>query len=195
MTPDELLFKCVKNDNQKALEQLFQKYYFNLCLFAKKYVNDSDLAEEVVSDVFFNVWQNRKTLSINSSLQSYLFVATKNQSLNLVKKAQASFVNEEMSDLHLKLSHYNSDDSLEYTELRNRIDLIIDELPPQRRIIFKLNRIDGLKYKEIADQLGISVSTVQKQMLEAIKYVSQYESQFISSILLFCFLDIYVTIC
>ncbi|MBD0824936.1 RNA polymerase sigma-70 factor [Aestuariibaculum marinum] len=177
------------------MEQLFQKYYFNLCLFAKKYVNDSDLAEEVVSDVFFNVWQNRKTLSINSSLQSYLFVATKNQSLNLVKKAQASFVNEEMSDLHLKLSHYNSDDSLEYTELRNRIDLIIDELPPQRRIIFKLNRIDGLKYKEIADQLGISVSTVQKQMLEAIKYVSQYESQFISSILLFCFLDIYVTIC
>ena len=187
MNPDDLLFECVKKDNQIALEQLFQKYYFSLCLFAKKYVNDSDLAEEIVSDIFFNIWQNRKTLSITSSLKSYLFIATKNQSLNVLKKAKASLLKEDVSELYLKFAHSNSDESLEYVEVRNRIDLIIEELPPQRKIIFKLNRIDGLKYKEIADKLGISVSTVQKQMLEAIKHVSQYESQFISSILLFLF--------
>jgi len=187
MNPDELLFECVKKDNQRALEQLFQKYYFSLCMFAKKYVDDSALAEEIVSDVFFNIWQNRKALSINSSLKSYLFVATKNQSLNVVKKAKASIYKEEIGDLHLKLSYSNFDDGLQYTEVKKHIELIIELLPPQRRIIFILNRIDGLKYKEIAEKLGISVSTVQKQMLEAIKHVSQYESQFITSLLLFLF--------
>lgn len=187
MKSDELLFECVKKDNQSALEQLFQKYYFSLCLFAKKYVNDSYLAEEIVSDVFFNIWQNRKTLSITSSLKSYLFVATKNQSLKAINKSKTQVVNEDIGDLHLKLSHSNPDESLEYAEVTKRINRIIDELPPQRRIIFKLDRIDGLKYKEIADKLGISVSTVQKQMLKAIKHVSQYESQFITSILLFLF--------
>lgn len=187
MKPDEILFESVKRDSQMALEQLFQKYYFSLCLFAKKYIVDSSLAEEVVADVFFNIWQNRKTLTITSSLKSYLFVATKNQSLKAIKRAQSALFDEDLSNLHLKLSPYYSSDSLEYSEVKNRIELIINELPPQRRMIFKLNRIDGLKYKEIADKLGISVNTVQKQMLEAIKHVSQYESQFISSILLILF--------
>lgn len=187
MKPDKILFESVKKDSQLALEQLFQKYYFSLCLFSKKYVVDSSLAEEVVSDVFFNIWQNRKTLTISSSLKAYLFVATKNQSLKVIRNTQSTSFDEDLSNLHLKLSPYYSSDSLEYNEVKNRIELIINELPPQRRIIFKLNRIDGLKYKEIADKLGISVNTVQKQMLEAIKHVSQYESQFISSILLILF--------
>lgn len=187
MNPDEILFESVKKDSQLALEQLFQKYYFSLCLFAKKYVADSSLAEEVVSDVFFSIWQNRHALTISNSLKAYLYVATKNQSLNVIKKEKASLVEDDLSQLHLKFSASNSSDSLEYNEVKNRIESIIEELPPQRRIIFKLNRIDGLKYKEIADKLGISVNTVQKQMIEAIKHVSQYESQFISSVLLFLF--------
>lgn len=184
---DEILFECVKNDNQNALEQLFQKYYYRLCLFAKKYVDDSDLAEEIVADVFFNIWQNRNTLFITNSLKSYLFVATKNQSLNALKKAKTNRLNENVNDLQLKASPSYSDAYLKYAETKNRIDLIIEELPPQRQIIFKLSRLEGLKYKEIANKLGISVSTVQKQMLEAVKHISQYESQFISFLLLFLF--------
>ncbi|XCF06887.1 RNA polymerase sigma-70 factor [Tamlana crocina] len=192
MKEDRILFECVKKDNQRALEQLFQKYYFNLCLYAKKYVVSADLAEEVVADVFFKIWQNRKTLQINTSLKSYLFVATKNLSINVVNKAKSDYLKQEIPEISADFSHLNTDESLHYNEVKIQIDQIIEELPPQRKIIFKLNRIDGLKYKEIAEKLGISVSTVQKQMIEAIKHVSQYESQFITFVISFClsFIDI-----
>ncbi|NJX15851.1 RNA polymerase sigma-70 factor [Tamlana crocina] len=192
MKEDRILFECVKKDNQRALEQLFQKYYFNLCLYAKKYVVSADLAEEVVADVFFKIWQNRKTLQINTSLKSYLFVATKNLSINVVNKAKSDYLKQEIPEISISFSHLNSDESLHYNEVKIQIDQIIEELPPQRKIIFKLNRIDGLKYKEIAEKLGISVSTVQKQMVEAIKHVSQYESQFITFVISFClsFIDV-----
>lgn len=192
MNKDEILFECVKKDNQQALEQLFQKYYFNLCLYAKNYVGSSDLAEEVVADVFFKIWQNRKTLCITTSLKSYLYVATKNLAINVVHKTKADVLKQQITDVNSKYSHLNTDETLRYNEVKIQIDQIIEALPPQRKIIFKLNRIDGLKYKEIADKLGISVSTVQKQMLEAIKYVSQFESQFITFIIFFCFSFIHV---
>ncbi|WP_187269316.1 RNA polymerase sigma-70 factor [Algibacter pacificus] len=187
MNQDEILFNCVKKNNQQALEQLFQKYYFNLCLFSKKYVGSADLAEEVVADVFFKIWQNRNSLQIKTSLKSYLFVATKNLSINVVNKVKADTLKQQLTELNTNFSHLSTDDTLRYNEVKHQIDQIIEQLPQQRKIIFKLNRIDGLKYKEIADKLGISVSTVQKQMLEAIKHVSQYESQFITIIIYFCF--------
>lgn len=192
MSQDQILFECVKKDNQQALEQLFQKYYFDLCLYAKKYVQSADLAEEVVADVFFKIWQNRKTLQINTSLKSYFFVATKNLSINVVNKAKSEYLKQQITENAVNFSHLNTDESLHYNEVKTQIDQIIETLPPQRKIIFKLNRIDGLKYKEIADKLGISVSTVQKQMLEAIKHVSQYESQFITFVISFClsFIDV-----
>ncbi|TXE06102.1 RNA polymerase sigma-70 factor [Seonamhaeicola algicola] len=192
MNKDEILFECVKKDNQQALEQLFQKYYFNLCLYAKNYVGSSDLAEEVVADVFFKIWQNRKTLCITTSLKSYLYVATKNLAINVVHKTKVDVLKQQITDVNSNYSHLNTDETLRYNEVKIQIDQIIEALPPQRKIIFKLNRIDGLKYKEIADKLGISVSTVQKQMLEAIKYVSQFESQFITFIIFFCFSFIHV---
>ncbi len=192
MAEDKILFECVKKDNQQALEQLFQKYYFNLCLYAKKYVVCSDLAEEVVADVFFKIWQSRKTLQINTSLKSYLFVATKNLSINVVNKVKSDYLKREIHETSSDFSHLNTDESLHYNEVKTQIDQIIDELPPQRKIIFKLNRIDGLKYKEIAEKLGISVSTVQKQMIEAIKHISQYESQFIIFVISFCLSFIHV---
>ncbi|MCB4807602.1 RNA polymerase sigma-70 factor [Tamlana sp. 62-3] len=187
MDQDEILFNCVKNNNQQALEQLFQKYYFNLCLFSKQYVERPDLAEEVVADVFLKIWQNRKTLHIKTSLKAYLFVATKNLSINVVNKEKANTLKLQATKETDNFSHLSTDQGLHYNEVKNQIDKIIEELPQQRKIIFKLNRIDGLKYKEIADKLGVSVSTVQKQMLEAMKHVAQYESQFITCVLPFCF--------
>lgn len=186
MEQDKILFECVKKGNQKALEQLFQKYYFNLCLYAKKYVVSTNLAEEVVSDVFLKIWQNRKTLQINTSLKSYLFVATKNLSINVINKVKAERLKQQIAETNTGFSHLNTDGALHYHEVKMQIDQIIDKLPPQRKIIFKLSKIDGLKYKEIADKLGISVSTVQKQMIEASKHISQYESQFITVAMPLC---------
>ncbi|SFW24509.1 RNA polymerase sigma-70 factor, ECF subfamily [Sinomicrobium oceani] len=182
MEQDKLLVERIRNNDQHALEQLFRKYYYPLCQFAGSFVKSPDIAEEVVSDVFFNIWQNRNVLDIRNNLKSYLFIAIKNQSLNVLKKNRISFFDMEISESQQKVSGLTAESALDYAEVEKRIETIIEELPPQRRIIFKLNRLEGFKYKEIADILQISVNTVQKQMIEAIRYISQYESQFFVSL-------------
>lgn len=175
---DQIYLKRIKADDQKALELLFEKYYYSLCRFAKLFVKSTDLSEEIVSDVFFNIWQNREKLEINGNLKSYLFVAIKNQSLNVLNKNKFSFESIEAVDHQQSFSSYTAEYSISYLEIKKEIEVIIEELPPQRKIIFKLNKIEGFKYKEIAEILSISVSTVQKQMVEAVKYMSKYKSQF-----------------
>lgn len=175
---DEFLIKRIKANDQKALELLFEKYYFSLCHFAKSFVVSTDLSEEIVSDVFLKLWLNREKIEIRSSLKAYLFIAIKNQALNLLKKNHFPFENLDHTEAHHLPAENSTELPVTYAETEKELLAIIDQLPPQRRTIFKLNRIEGLMYKEIAEVLSISVNTVQKQMVEAIKYVSKYKSQF-----------------
>ncbi|PPK99285.1 RNA polymerase sigma-70 factor, ECF subfamily [Parapedobacter indicus] len=131
-----------------------------------------------MSDVFLKLWLNREKIEIRSSLKAYLFIAIKNQALNLIKKNHFPFENLDHSEVHDLQTENSAEQPVTYAETEKELLAIIDQLPPQRRTIFKLNRIEGLMYKEIAEVLSISVNTVQKQMVEAIKYVSKYKSQF-----------------
>lgn len=173
---DEILIRRIKQHDQKALESLFERYFYPLCDFSYAIVKSIELAEEVVSDVFFNIWSKRNTLEIKNNLKSYLYLAAKNQSINYLNSSKA---NHEGIDFFKELidlpEQSTAEAEIEYEELKSEIQLILEELPPQRRLIFKLNRIDGLKYKEIAEQLSISVNTVQKQMVEASRYMEQYK--------------------
>ncbi|WP_161554540.1 RNA polymerase sigma-70 factor [Sinomicrobium soli] len=180
MEQDNLLLKRIQDDDQSALEQLFQKYYYPLCQFAGSFVKNPDVAEEVVSDVFFNIWQNRRKLQVKN-LKSYLFIAIKNRSLTVLHQNRETFFEIQHSGSHEKASDMNAESLLRYSETEKHIASIIDELPPQRKIIFKLSRLEGMKYREIAEMLQISVNTVQKQMIEAIRHISQYESRFLTS--------------
>lgn len=173
---DNKLITLIKSDDQKALEQLHKKYYFSLCNFSLQFVKNKSYAEEIVSDVFLNIWLKRETLSIRSNVKSYLFAATRNRALNFLKTPKVEF--REINETHQNstTTDLEPDAELHYSDTLNRIEKIINDLPPQRRIIFKLNRIDGLKYKEIAEVLSISVNTVQKQMTEALKHIAKYYS-------------------
>ena len=185
---DETYIERIKQDDPKALEQLFQKYYYSLCHFAKSFVKSPGLSEEIVSDVFLNIWQNRKNLKISHNLKAYLFIAIKNQSINMISKNKFSFDELEIAERQQNLSDITAESSLTYLETKKEIEAIIEELPPQRKVIFRLNRLEGFKYKEIADILHISVNTVQKQMVEAVKHISQYESQFFATSILYAIL-------
>lgn len=174
---DKNIINLIKSGDQKALEQLYEIYYFNLCNFALQFVKSADYAEEVVSDVFLNIWLKRETLSIRSNVKSYLFAATRNRALNFLKTPKVEF--REIDEVHQNstTTDLEPDAELNYSDTLNRIEKIINELPPQRRTIFKLSRIEGLKYREIAEVLSISVNTVQKQMTEAVKHIAKYYSK------------------
>src|SRR5690606_38043118 len=159
----------IKENDQKALELLFDRYYYRLCDFAFQHVRSFDLAEEVVSDVFFKIWKNRDKLKIYGKFKSYIYIATRNQALNYLQKEnrETLYLEETSEDYYLYEPH--QDQEMIFQELENRLEILINNLPPRRKKIFKLSRIEGFTYREIADILSISVHTVQNQMVQAMK--------------------------
>ena len=163
---DLQLINLIRQDDDKALESLFKAYYNSLCHFATFLTRRDDLADEIVSDVFIRLWEIRKTLVVDRNLKAYLFRATRNTALNYLR--QEKNVPESL-DPETEQADYNPVDILIYNELESGIHSLIDTLPQQRKVVFQLNRFDGLTYQEIADILAISIKTVESQMGKALK--------------------------
>ncbi|MEX2573614.1 MAG: RNA polymerase sigma-70 factor [Balneolaceae bacterium] len=169
-----MLLKRIKENDQKALEDLFDRYYYRLCDFVFQFVRSFDLTEEVVSDVFFKIWKSRHKLDIADNFKSYIYTSTRNQALNYLQKEQRDQVSLDESIVENSFYKSHQDEELIYQELENRIEILINTLPPRRKQIFKLSRLEGFTYKEIAEILSISVYTVQNQMTLGIKQLAAY---------------------
>jgi len=155
--------------NKHSFEQLFREYFTPLMFFAKKILVDEDDAREVVHTVFINLWEKREEIDLSRSLKSYLFTSVHNRSLNVVRERK-KFSSEEVPDL---AGEWDVSVQIESMELEEKIRETIDTLPEKCRQIFELNRFEGLKYSEIAEQLGISVKTVENQMSKALKILRE----------------------
>src|SRR5690606_2716745 len=125
---------------------LFRKYYYSLCRFATYLSNRTDLAEEIVADVFFKIWEKRETLHVEKNVRSYLFTATRHTCINYMK--QEKHIMEELNE-DLAQETPGPDDELMYNELESRINELINFLPQKRKAIFQLNRFEGFTYNEI----------------------------------------------
>lgn len=183
------LIDQVQDGDEKAFEELFFKYYYPLCNFALKLTQSNDLARDTVQEVFFKLWKNSQNLKIDYSLSAYMYRAVKNQALNLIDQEEARNRLSEFLEREGYLEkgngyYYPSDsDSLEQLSIRiNRIWDLIDEMPPQQRMVFELHRKHGLSYKEISEVLHIARKTVENHMGRALKYLRENfdKEQFIS---------------
>jgi RNA polymerase sigma factor, sigma-70 family/RNA polymerase sigma-70 factor, Bacteroides expansion family 1 len=156
------------------METLFKRFYKPLRAYAFRYVNDQCLSEDIVQDVFFELWHRHESINFEApSIKSYLFRAVYTRSLNaLNKKRQDSsnveYVNEvDILDQYVSSYIQNSEDSLLFKELEEEILSYINSLPPQCHKIFMLSRSYGLKNREIAEQLNVSIKAVEKQISKA----------------------------
>lgn len=169
------LFQAISLYNdQKAFEQLFRLQFEKLHCFAKQYVDTAEMAEEVVNDVFVKIWKYRSHLHTISNPESYLFIAVKNGSLNYIKqysKLRIS-VNSETS-LSSLVSSDSPQQSMEWKEMNFKLNTAVDELPDQCRKIFKLVKEEGLKPRQVAQILNISVRTVETQLYRAMKRLDE----------------------
>ena len=133
--------------------------------FAVKILVDEDDAREVVHKVFISLWEKREAIDLSISLKSYLFTSVHNRSLNVIRDRK-KFSSEEVPEIAVE---WDVSNQIESMELEEKINEAIKSLPEKCRQIFELSRFDGLKYSEIALQLGISVKTVENQMSKALK--------------------------
>lgn len=148
------------------LEGLFRLHYRSLCGFALGYLKDTDQAEDIVQELFVRLWQDRESLSIQSSVKSYLFTAVRNRCLNAIAVNKRMRSLDEEADGQIAGEGRGEDD---LAERAARVHAAIETLPTERRKVFRLSRNEGLKYHEIAERLGISVKTVENQMGKALK--------------------------
>lgn len=176
MKSDDVLLTGIKKGDQHALEDLYKKYYYRLCDFAFHYVRSFDLTEEIVSDVFLKIWKKRDSISVTGNFKAYLYTAIRNQALNYIEKEQNQNLLESLEDLDQNIvsEKYHPEQELLFKEFKNSIEAFINTLPPRRRLVFKLSRLEGFTYREIADIMSISVSTVQNQMVEAVRQLGSY---------------------
>jgi len=154
--------------NEKSYNQLFEEYYAVLSVFAKKYVNDIELAKELVQDFFVHLFEIRESLSIQTSLKSYLYQSVKNRCLNYIN--QNNIRNKHLENIKISSdTTTNLEEIIEETELEQQIFKIVSGLPAQCQNIFQMSRVNGMKNKEISEKLNISIRTVEKQISKALK--------------------------
>ena len=159
-------FAPIATGDRNAFESLFRLHYRALCAFAIGYVKDPDRAEDLVQDLFFRLWLDREKVQITTSIKAYLYASVRNRCLTEIKSGGRLVVLNEDADDRPQEDVLSED---EHTERIARVQAAIEELPEERRKVFKLSRYEGLKYQEIAERLGISVKTVENQMGKALK--------------------------
>ena len=154
------IIKSLKEGDREAFSMLYKQYWEKVYHFCGLYLNNRDVAEDVVQEVFIKVWESREFIREDDNFKGLLFVITRNLIFNQHRKN----VNEDfykMTVLSAMETAYN---------LGEYIDHLIEELPERRRVIFNLSRKEHKSYKEIAFQLNISEKTVENQISEALKF-------------------------
>nr|WP_252737320.1 RNA polymerase sigma-70 factor [Reichenbachiella agariperforans] len=161
----------IGNDDRAAFEQVFRNYYTELSRFCLKYVRDEFAAEELVQEVFINIWERRHTLSVNTSVKAYLYTAVRNRSFNYLKLQMPKELRKVDVEGVVDLSDVaeNREEAWVMDELRVYVQQAIDTLPPKCQTIFNLSRNAGMTYKEIAEELDLSVKTVENQIGHALR--------------------------
>ena len=170
------LIQQLKDGNEKVFEQIVKSYWPRLYAFANIYVINKEAAKEIVQDTFLVLWSQRKYLDDNTCLITYLMVVGRNKCLNYLKSLQLNTI--PIDDLNEYTVYQRSnvyvleDDSLEILitkELAQAIATSLEKLPAQTKEIFMLSLYNGLKNKEIADQLGISTKSVEYHITNTLK--------------------------
>lgn len=170
-----IILAAIVRGDEHALAQLFHHFHDRLVAFANSILQSAELSEDAVEDVFIKLWRNREQLKPVSNIPVYLYVATKNTALNARSKKLKDMITEPFDILEIDYNHPNENpyQILVAREMHWNMQRAIDNLPPRCKLIFKLVREDGFKYKDVAAILNISVNTIDAQMAIAVKRISQ----------------------
>lgn len=169
---EKTLITALHNGEEAAMESLFRSHYEGMCSYANTFLNDIDESEEVVQQLFVQLWEKRASLKITNSIQSYLYRAVRNTSLNKIKHGKVRQLYAEEISSMVQQSEPSSSITLQ-KELQEQINKAIDGLPEQCKLIFKMSRFEELKYAEIATQLGLSIKTIENQMGKALRIMRE----------------------
>ena len=168
MISDQHIWNGIVNGDVDSLRHLHDRYYNQLWLWAKKYINDKAVTEEIVSDCFIKLWENRKQIVIERSVKAYLFLMVRNKMVSYARNSKSE------QDVSLEsVPDIPDEETINEQEFYADLYVAINKIPEQRRKILELAVFESLTYKEIAARMNISVNTVKTQMGRAYKFLKE----------------------
>ena len=182
---EDLLINRLQKREEAAFEQVFKTHFKNLHAYACSMLQDEMAAEEMVQNVFCKLWERNQNLSIEGSVAAYLYRAVHNESLNYLKHLKVRAEHQLYVVHSMKEGTESATRKMHLKELEAKLQKALNDLPEQCRTIFQMSRFEELRYREIAERLGLSVKTVEAQMGKALKILRTKLVDFLVLILLF----------
>ena len=164
----------IKSGNQSAFESLYRSFYPKLSYFSGQYLLDADMANNVAQDAFTELWEKRATLQSDTNIQAWLFTVTKNKSLKQISKERSkqryrNYIKARQLDINYQSLAGLDTDNFVFEELQQKVEMALSKLSPPVRAVFEKSRFEDKKNREIAEELGISIKTVEAHISKALK--------------------------
>lgn len=170
VTDDILLLKLIQSKDEQAFKYLFDTYFVPLCRYVHLYLDSTEEGEELVLDLFMHIWEHSGQINLTLSLKAYLFQAARNRSLNFLRDKKTTLSLDAAPDI----ANDETASLLETEELNHLIQEAICSLPDKCRQVFLLSREENKTNQEIADEMNISIKTVESQMTKALKRIKAF---------------------
>lgn len=168
---DELLVEQLKEKKEEAYVYLFKHYYDPLYRFAAHYLCDADTAHDIVQELFADIFKKSTELNITTLVKSYLFTATRNRCLSFLRslKIKDSY-NRNFLEAHL---YSDTVEAIEDSALLDKLQVVMDKMPPKMKEVFRLRVVEDYRFKEIAEELQITENNAKVQMNAAIRMIRE----------------------
>jgi len=170
---EKIILQRFQQGDRSAFSFIFTYYYSDLVNFAYTFTRDKDTAEEIIQDIFLKLWENRYSLTITSSLKSFLLRSVQNKCIDWIRHLDIQDRYRNAMMIAPLLMENDTDNYLFYSELREALEQALNLLPEEFSGTFRMNRFDGLTYQEIADKLGISVRSVEVRISKALQLLRE----------------------
>ena len=179
MEEHEILIELKRGD-RKSFSLLFNKYYKDLVLFGGNFLPNKSICEDIVQTIFLKLWRDRESLEIDTSLKSFLLRSVQNNCLDELRHKGVVREHESYS-MYFDLSeNIDTENYVFFSDLQNQLEKAIAKLPEVFREAFEMNRLEGMKYKEIAEKLSVSERTIEVRMGKALRLLRQYLKEFLT---------------
>jgi len=166
--------KCLNEGDEEAFVMLYNKYHRKIYYTALKITGSADLAQDITQDVFLKIWETRALIDPRQNFAAYIHVICRNTIFNLFKKATLEeTIKKQMQQFAAATTSDDEDDDF-YETYKDLLYKAIDELPPQRRLIYEFCKLKGKTYDQVAHRMNISRSTVQDHIVKANKFIKDY---------------------
>lgn len=171
---DTLLAQKISEGSEKAFREIYDRYHIQIFFIAKKYIKDSNLAEDVVQDIFVKLWEKRHRMAQIKSVKAFLFTMVRNHVFNILRDRKSEMISiSEVTEKTLPVQNL-TENELQYREYERVLEKGISELSDRKREVFKLRTLKGLSNSEVAEILQIHIRTVKTHYYNGSKHIRAY---------------------